>query len=61
MGTSEVFKVLKIARAAGECNLRSFYLWYSQQNYKRIHLWYVLQRETFVTFYQDLCARTPPV
>ena len=35
MGTSDVFKVLKIARAVGECNLRTFKTsrLYSQQNY----------------------------
>ena len=32
-----------------------------KKNYKRIHLWYILLRKTFVTFYRDLRARTPPV
>ena len=31
------------------------------KNYKRIHLWYVLRRKAFVTFYRDLRARTTPV
>ena len=29
--------------------------------YKRIHLWYVLQCKTLVTFCRDLCAHTSPV
>ena len=75
MGTSDVFKVFNIARAADEWNLKTLKASRSDhvsrnaraiipffvKNYKRIHLWYVLQRKTLVTFYRDLRARTTPV
>ena len=61
MGTSDVFKVFKIARAAGEYNLQTL-------KASRVTIYHEMHVQSFdflskkfVTFNRDLRARTTPV
>ena len=64
MGTSDVLKVLKIARAVGECNLGTFKtsrVTINHEMHEQVHTIFSTKLLKRATFYRVVRARIPPV